>query len=85
MTTRADSGQDPTMKRRDFFKLGARKAAHVAYKTASARAAKRARNWIRPPFALDELDFLIVCTWCDQWYRGLPARCPVHAAGTPRH
>ncbi len=79
------------MKRREFFKLGARKAAHVAYKTASARAAKRARNWIRPPFALDELDFLIACTRCDQCIEAcphdvlftLPVRLGIEVAGTP--
>ncbi len=79
------------MKRRDFFKLGARKAAQVAYKVANDRATSRARNWIRPPFAVAELDFLIACTRCDQCIAAcphdvlfaLPARLGIQVAGTP--
>lgn len=90
MTERPPGDRD-AMERRDFFKLGARKAAHVAYKAAGARAANRARNWLRPPFALDELDFLIACTRCDECIEAcphdvlfpLPVRLGVQVAGTP--
>lgn len=91
MTSPENERPDTGMKRRDFFRLGARKAAHVAYKTAGARAAQRARNWIRPPFALAELDFLIACTRCDACIDAcphgvlfpLPVRLGVQVAGTP--
>lgn len=91
MTTRADHDEGDAIKRRDFFKLGARKAAHLTYKAASARAANRAQNWIRPPFALAELDFLLACTRCDHCVEAcphdvlftLPARLGIQVAGTP--
>ena len=91
MTARTGQGHDRVMKRRDFFKLGARKAAHVAYKAASTRAANRARNWVRPPYALPELDFLIACTRCDACIEAcphdvlfaLPARLGIQVSGTP--
>jgi ferredoxin-type protein NapG len=91
MTGPAGNDREVAMERRDFFKLGARNAAHVTYKLASARAANRARNWIRPPFALAELDFLLACTRCDQCIEAcphdvlfaLPARLGVQVAGTP--
>jgi len=91
MTSHTDNDEDAGMKRRDFFKLGARKAAQVAYKVTNDRVTKRARNWIRPPFALPELDFLIACTRCDQCIEAcphdvlftLPARLGIQVAGTP--
>ena len=50
--------------RREFFRLGLRKAARTAVKEADSVAKKRARHWIRPPYALDELEFLMTCTRC---------------------
>ncbi len=63
------------MDRRDFFRTGVRKTAEIAYRVASERAARRAGNWIRPPFAVDELDFLLACTRCDACVEA----CPVDA------
>ena len=71
--------------RRDLFRLGGGIAAQVAAETASQRAS----GWIRPPFARDELDFLLRCTRCDKCVAAcphdvlfaLPGRG--HAAGTP--
>lgn len=79
------------MDRRDFFKVGAQKTAQIAYQVASERAARRARNWLRPPFAVDELDFLLACTRCNKCIEAcphgvlfeLPARTGLQAAGTP--
>ena len=79
------------MDRRDFFRVGARKTAEIAYRLASEKAARRAENWLRPPFALAELDFLLACTRCDQCIEAcphgvlfkLPARVGPPAAGTP--
>ena len=77
--------------RRDLFRLGGQKAAEIASQLASAKAAKRAEGWVRPPFALDELDFLLSCTRCDKCIEAcphdvlfaLPERAGRHAAGTP--
>ena len=54
------------MKRRDFFKHGAQKAAGIILEVAGEKAAARAENWLRPPFAARELDFLLGCTRCDK-------------------
>jgi len=79
------------MKRRDFFKLGARKTAEVVYAVASERAALRAERWFRPPFAVAEMDFLLDCSRCDKCIEAcphhvlfkLPGRYGAEAAGTP--
>ncbi|MEE8535901.1 MAG: 4Fe-4S dicluster domain-containing protein [Kiloniellales bacterium] len=79
------------MDRRDFFRVGVRKTAEIAYRLASEKAARRAENWLRPPFALAELDFLLACTRCDKCIEAcphgvlfkLPARVGPQAAGTP--
>ncbi|MAF94871.1 MAG: hypothetical protein CMM60_03860 [Rhodospirillaceae bacterium] len=79
------------MKRRDFFKLGAKKTAKVVYEAASAGAELRATKWFRPPFAVAEIDFLLDCTRCDKCIEAcehgvlfkLPARYGAEAVGTP--
>ncbi|MCH8036193.1 MAG: 4Fe-4S dicluster domain-containing protein [Proteobacteria bacterium] len=60
------------MKRRDFFRLGVRKAAQIAAQVASARVPPRAQGWLRPPFALDEPEFLETCTRCDKCIAACP-------------
>jgi ferredoxin-type protein NapG len=82
---------EAVMERREFFRLGARKTAEIAYRLAGEAAARRAANWLRPPFAVDELDFLLACTRCDKCIEAcphdvlfrLPARLGPQAAGTP--
>jgi ferredoxin-type protein NapG len=77
--------------RRDLFRRGGKKIAGVASQIAAATAANRADGWIRPPFAIDELEFLLRCTQCDKCAEAcphdvifaLPARTGRHAAGTP--
>ncbi|MEE8223605.1 MAG: hypothetical protein V3S59_04815, partial [Alphaproteobacteria bacterium] len=79
------------MERREFFRLGARKAAEAVVRMADERAESRARNWLRPPFARPELDFLLRCTRCDDCIAAcphdvifkLPARYGIEVAGTP--
>ncbi len=83
------------MKRRDFFRLGVRKAAEitaqVANQVADARVSLRAEGWIRPPFAAGEPEFLARCTRCDNCIEAcphdvlfaLPADSGHRAAGTP--
>ena len=79
------------MERREFFTLGARKAARLAYRVAAESAARRAARWIRPPFAAPEIDFLLACSRCDACIEAcphgvlfaLPARLGLHLGGTP--
>ena len=53
------------MDRRDFFRRGFSKATEVAVKVADKRVSDRAKHWIRPPYAIPELDFLLACTRCN--------------------
>ncbi len=79
------------MKRRELFKLGASKAAEITTNLAARKAAAEAEQWLRPPFALEELDFLLACTRCDECIEAcphdvlfkLPARWGLKAVGTP--
>ena len=79
------------MERREFFQQGARQAARAVVRMAGARAENRARNWLRPPHARPELEFLLACTRCGDCIAAcphdvifsLPARYGIEAAGTP--
>jgi ferredoxin-type protein NapG len=63
-----------TNTRRNFLKQTASKTAELAVKEAQQRANARAASWIRPPYALDELEFSLTCTRCDACI----AACPEH-------
>jgi len=79
------------MDRRDFFRRGLNKASKVAVDGAEVLARRNARHWIRPPFALDELEFLLSCTRCSACIEAcphhvvfaLPARRGAKVVGTP--
>ncbi len=60
------------MDRRDFFRRGFGKATEAAVKVADKRANIRAKHWIRPPFAVPELDFLLACTRCNACIEACP-------------
>jgi len=51
--------------RRSFFTRGAGKVAKAVTDHSAEQARKNASRWIRPPFAIDELEFLLACTRCD--------------------
>jgi ferredoxin-type protein NapF len=53
------------MDRRQFLRGGFRKTADVVLTGAEHLALQKARNWLRPPFAVGELEFLAKCTRCD--------------------
>ncbi len=82
---------DEAMKRRELFKLGAQQTAQAAMDYAAGKLGGRAGNWIRPPFAVAERDFLLDCTRCDACMEACPHDVlfklpPSHgpeAAGTP--
>lgn len=52
------------MDRRGFLKRSAQKTTQKAVEALDVRVKARASQWIRPPFALDELEFLLTCTRC---------------------
>jgi ferredoxin-type protein NapG len=54
------------MKGRDLFRLGAQKAAEVTAHLAIQKVAWNAEAWLRPPFAQEELKFLLACTRSDK-------------------
>lgn len=58
--------------RRELFKRGLGRAVDMAVKEVEHRANENARHWIRPPYALDELDFLIKCTRCSDCIEACP-------------
>jgi ferredoxin-type protein NapG len=77
--------------RRAFFTRGARKAAELAVRQADANVEARAGRWVRPPYALEELPFLLACTRCGDCIEACPhhvvfslsARLGAQVAGTP--
>jgi len=60
------------MDRREFFRRGIDKISQVAVREAENRARKKAAHWIRPPYAIRELDFLLACTRCGECIEACP-------------
>jgi len=79
------------MDRRNFLKRSAQRTAQQVLDSVEARVKERARRWIRPPFALNELDFLLTCSRCSACIEACPTQVvfPLNAslgpdvAGTP--
>jgi ferredoxin-type protein NapG len=60
------------MDRRGFFKSIANKASDKPVEIVEKKINRRAANWIRPPYALDEVDFLSACSRCDRCIKACP-------------
>jgi ferredoxin-type protein NapG len=60
------------MNRRGFFKNIANKSAEKSTQSIEKKVNRRAANWIRPPYALDEADFVLACTRCDRCVEACP-------------
>lgn len=60
------------MDRREFFRHGLDKASRVAVKGAEGLAHRKAAHWIRPPYAIRELEFLLACTRCNACIEACP-------------
>jgi ferredoxin-type protein NapG len=77
--------------RRSFFKTVTSKVTKSAVKVVDSQVNKRASHWIRPPYALNELDFILACTRCDKCVEAcphgvifkLPSRLGARVMGTP--
>jgi len=77
--------------RREFLKQAASKTAELAVTQAQEQARLRAAKWIRPPYALEELEFSLTCTRCNACIQAcpenvlfkLPAHTGMTAATTP--
>lgn len=80
-----------SMKRRAFLERGIARLSEAGVREADSRMARVAKRWIRPPFALPELDFLLACTRCSACIEScphgvvfaLPKRLGPTFAGTP--
>ena len=79
------------MNRREFFKTGVNKVSEIAVQEIDAKVNERAARWIRPPYALAELEFLLACTRCDKCIDACPhnvifklsAKLGAQVVGTP--
>lgn len=58
--------------RRGFFRRAAGKAAEKVVEHAEAKIEARAVRWVRPPFALSELEFILACTRCGDCIEACP-------------
>lgn len=82
---------EETLSRRSFFKRGLGKTAEIGSQIIEEKVAHKAKGWIRPPFAVAELDFLINCNRCGDCTTACPhdvifplsASVGLEAAGTP--
>lgn len=79
------------MDRRAFFRSALDKGSKPIVKAVDASITKQASHWIRPPFAINELDFILACTRCSDCIEACPhdvifslsARLGIKFAGTP--
>ena len=79
------------MDRRDFFRAGFKKVTRTVVNEVDARIEKKARHYLRPPYAIKEAEFLLACTRCEECVAAcsygvifkLPARLGAEIVGTP--
>ena len=60
------------MDRRSFFTRGAGKVAEKVTEHTAEIARKNSSRWIRPPFAIEELDLLLACCRCNDCVEACP-------------
>ncbi len=79
------------MDRRQFFRTTLGKASQAVVEHVDRKVARHAARWVRPPFAQPEIEFLLVCTRCNECIEAcphdvifpLPPRCGTKFTGTP--
>jgi len=60
------------MDRRDFFRAGLKKVTKTVVNEVDDRVKKKAKRYIRPPYAISEVEFLLACTRCDDCATACP-------------
>jgi len=60
------------MDRRAFFRRAVSKATETVVKEVDDKVKAEAVHWIRPPYALEELEFLLSCTRCGECVSACP-------------
>ena len=60
------------MDRRNFFRKAFRDSSKAVVKHVAKKVEQQASRWIRPPFAVEELNFLLTCTRCDACIEACP-------------
>jgi len=60
------------MDRRDFFRTGFKKITRTVVDEVDARVEKKAKRYIRPPYAIAEVEFLLACTRCGDCQTACP-------------
>lgn len=91
MDINAADDYENVMDRRSFFRAALEKGGKAVVKTAETHVKKQASHWIRPPYAISELEFLLACTRCGDCIEacphdvifGLSARTGAKVVGTP--
>jgi ferredoxin-type protein NapG len=79
------------MDRRDFFRSAVKRTSKEVVQHLDAKVTDRASHWIRPPYAIGELEFLLSCTRCGDCTAACPhdvifplsARLGTQVMGTP--
>ncbi|QFU24546.1 4Fe-4S binding protein [Shewanella eurypsychrophilus] len=87
----SDQSKAQLMDRRSFFKSSFSKIADIGSEHALKKVEHNAKGWIRPPFAINELDFLLNCSRCGECIKACPQQVifelPLHrgtvAVATP--
>ncbi|MCL1058576.1 4Fe-4S dicluster domain-containing protein [Shewanella gelidimarina] len=82
----SEQSKQPLMDRRRFFKSSFSKIADIGSAHAQKKAEQNAKGWIRPPFAINELDFLLNCSRCGECIDACPQqvifKLPLHSGAT---
>ena len=61
--------------RRQFFRRAASKTSEAVVKKIDDKVNAKAANYIRPPYALSEVDFLLTCTRCNACVEACEPNC----------
>jgi len=70
------------MDRRNFFRSALSKSGKRVIRAVDASVNKQASRWIRPPFAINELEFILVCTRCTACIEACPHQVIFSLAAT---
>ena len=86
-----NDNENVIMDRRAFFGLAIKRISKTIVKIVDDKINERASRWVRPPYAIEEMEFLLACTRCDKCITACPynvifrlsAKQGMQTAGTP--